>query len=56
MYQQPKMPIFLLFLSAGALFDGAFFLWVSLSNVYSPEIVKKENRKSEEVIRLLKKY
>ena len=25
-----QMPIFVLFVSAGVLFDGAFFLWVSL--------------------------
>ena len=30
MYQQPKLPIFVLFASAGVLFDGAFSLRVSL--------------------------
>ena len=32
MYQGTQMPIFLLFVSAGVLFDGAFSLWVSLNN------------------------
>ena len=30
MYQRPKCPIFVLFVSAGVLFDGAFSLWASL--------------------------
>ena len=33
MYQQPQMPIFVLFVSAGVLFDGAFSLWVSLDTL-----------------------
>ena len=30
LYQQKQIPIFVLFVSAGVLFDGAFSLWVSL--------------------------
>ena len=30
MYERPKMPILLLSVSAGVLFEGAFSLWVSL--------------------------
>ena len=31
MYQQPKYPYSLLFVSAGVSFDGAISMWVSLS-------------------------
>ena len=35
-----QMPIFLLFVSAGNLFDGAFSVWVSLSSISAHNYVK----------------
>ena len=37
------MPIFILFVSAGVLFDGAFFLWASLNDFYLKHLKKLFN-------------
>ena len=37
------MPIFVLFVNAGVLFDGAFPLWVSLINLLKFDLYQKQN-------------
>ena len=48
------MPIFLLFVSTGVLFDGAFSLQVSLVNLMT--IIYVLNQQKRELVDILKKY